>query len=59
MLTEGKKITKRKIDTVQINLGNLCNQACTHCHIAASPSGKKNMEKMTAEKPTKSEIRDP
>ena len=50
MLTADRKLTKRKIDTVQVNLGNRCNQACTHCHVAASPSGKQNMEGVTAEK---------
>jgi radical SAM/Cys-rich protein len=29
--------------TLQINLGNLCNLSCTHCHVAASPAGKKVM----------------
>lgn len=25
------------IDTLQINVGKLCNQACKHCHVDASP----------------------
>jgi len=44
------KIGIEKIDTIQINLGNLCNQACKHCHINASPTGKKNMDAATAER---------
>jgi len=32
-------ILKDEIDTIQINLGNLCNQTCLHCHVEASPSG--------------------
>jgi radical SAM/Cys-rich protein len=43
-----KAITKRKIETVQINIGNRCNQACSHCHIGASPRGRKNMDRATA-----------
>lgn len=27
-----------KIDTLQINVGKLCNQACKHCHVDASPT---------------------
>ena len=26
-----------KIDTLQVNVGKLCNQACKHCHVDASP----------------------
>ncbi len=25
------------IDTLQINVGKLCNQACKYCHVDASP----------------------
>ena len=42
-------ILKRELDIVQINLGDLCNQACTHCHIEASPKGKLNMTDDTAQ----------
>lgn len=31
------------LQTLQINLGNLCNLACRHCHVAASPQGTKVM----------------
>ncbi len=47
-----KILNKEKVDIVQINLGNKCNQICNHCHIAASPSGNKNMSIKTAEKLT-------
>lgn len=43
-------ITRKNISTIQINLGNLCNQACTHCHIEASPNGKNIMTTETAKK---------
>jgi radical SAM/Cys-rich protein len=49
---ENEKLTKSKVEIVQINLGNLCNQACSHCHIDASPSGAKNMDRATAERIT-------
>ena len=31
-------IIKGKIDTLQINIGYKCNQACSHCHVNSSPS---------------------
>lgn len=38
-----------KITTMQVNLGNLCNLACRHCHVNASPRGKDNMSRSVAE----------
>lgn len=35
--------TRENLETLQINLGNLCNQACRHCHVEASPKGQDNM----------------
>jgi radical SAM/Cys-rich protein len=31
--------------TLQVNMGNLCNQRCIHCHVGASPEGKKLMRR--------------
>jgi MoaA/NifB/PqqE/SkfB family radical SAM enzyme len=44
-----KHIRKQSVAIVQINLGNMCNQACSHCHVAASPSGNKYMDRETAQ----------
>jgi radical SAM/Cys-rich protein len=38
------------IDTLQVNLGKLCNQACKHCHVDAGP---KRTEMMTREAVTR------
>jgi radical SAM/Cys-rich protein len=38
------------LETLQVNLGNICNLACAHCHVAASPSGKRSMGRGVAEK---------
>jgi len=43
-------LRRGRLETVQINLGDLCNLACTHCHIGASPGGRKNMSRETAER---------
>ena len=29
---------KRQISVLQVNLGKICNLACTHCHVEASPT---------------------
>ena len=38
------------LQTLQVNLGNLCNLSCGHCHVGASPDGKKVMAKVVMEK---------
>jgi len=32
--------TFAELETLQVNVGNLCNLCCTHCHVDASGSGK-------------------
>ena len=39
-----------RLGTLQVNLGNKCNQQCRHCHIQAGPDGKKIMSKTVMEK---------
>ncbi|MCB0714089.1 MAG: arsenosugar biosynthesis radical SAM protein ArsS [Ignavibacteriae bacterium] len=38
------------IETLQINVGKLCNQACLHCHVDAGPKRTEAMDRRTAEK---------
>src|SRR3990167_7517442 len=39
-------IVKRgKVTTLQVNVGNICNQSCLHCHMDASPQGKNIMSR--------------
>jgi radical SAM/Cys-rich protein len=38
------------LQTLQVNLGNLCNMHCEHCHIGASPAGKNVMEAAVIDK---------
>lgn len=35
------------LDTLQINLGKMCNQTCTHCHVDAGPDRKEIMTNET------------
>ena len=39
-----------ELKTLQINLGDMCNQNCDHCHVQAGPNGKKIMPKSVMEK---------
>ena len=39
-----------KLQTLQVNLGNRCNQSCAHCHVQAGPTGKKIMPKLIMKK---------
>ncbi len=36
------------VETLQVNLGKLCNQACKHCHVDASPRRTEIMTRETA-----------
>jgi radical SAM/Cys-rich protein len=38
-----------RIDTIQVNVGKLCNQTCTHCHVDAGPTRTEIMTRETAE----------
>lgn len=35
--SSGMELVSARIDALQINVGKLCNQACKHCHVDASP----------------------
>ena len=36
-------LRRKRLTTLQVNMGNLCNQNCLHCHMDASPQGKNIM----------------
>ncbi|MEZ4405439.1 MAG: arsenosugar biosynthesis radical SAM protein ArsS [Polyangiales bacterium] len=38
------------VDTLQVNVGKRCNQACRHCHVDAGPARTEEMSRATAEK---------
>lgn len=42
-------LKRRKPDTLQVNLGYTCNQACLHCHVNASPDRKEQMSGETVD----------
>ena len=41
--TDFPALTRRTVDTVQVNLGYRCNQSCLHCHVNAGPQRKEEM----------------
>ena len=46
---EASPMRRIAVEQLQINLGKLCNQTCTHCHVDAGPTKKReNMDAKTA-----------
>jgi len=41
------RIRRRSLDTLQMNLGYLCNIACVHCHVNAGPNRTELMDRAT------------
>ncbi|EMI56084.1 Radical SAM domain-containing protein [Rhodopirellula sallentina SM41] len=47
----GERFLRRELTELQINLGKLCNQTCTHCHVDAGPTKRReNMSVDVAER---------
>src|SRR3569623_3473712 len=42
-------LRRGKLETLQINVGNRCNQQCQHCHVNAGPRRTEMMERDTVE----------
>ncbi len=40
-------IYRGEVETLQVNLGYLCNQTCQHCHVDAGPRRKEIMDEKT------------
>ena len=40
-------LRRKALETLQVNLGYKCNQACFHCHVNASPDRKEMMSEET------------
>ncbi|HKY05912.1 MAG TPA: arsenosugar biosynthesis radical SAM (seleno)protein ArsS [Blastocatellia bacterium] len=46
----GLELNACAVETLQVNLGKLCNQACKHCHVDAGPARTEIMTRETAER---------
>ena len=47
--TKDIKVYRERLETLQVNLGYKCNQACTHCHVNAGPNRTEEMARETIE----------
>lgn len=45
--TDFPTIERKALQTLQVNLGYLCNQSCQHCHVNAGPNRTELMDKET------------
>jgi radical SAM/Cys-rich protein len=45
----GLDLRAAAVETLQVNVGKLCNQACKHCHVDASPRRTEIMSRETVE----------
>jgi radical SAM/Cys-rich protein len=46
-ITDFPSIRRRRLDTLQVNLGYKCNQSCLHCHVNAGPTRTEMMVRET------------
>jgi radical SAM/Cys-rich protein len=46
----GLQLNRNNTQTLQVNLGMLCNQTCRHCHLDAGPGRNENMDTDTVSK---------
>ena len=46
----GFLLERRRLTTLQVNVGKLCNQTCRHCHVEAGPTRIEQMTRRTAER---------
>lgn len=43
------EIRRAQLQTLQVNLGYVCNQTCFHCHVNAGPNRKEVMDRATVD----------
>jgi radical SAM/Cys-rich protein len=48
--TDFPALRRRAVETLQVNLGYVCNQTCVHCHVNAGPKRTETMARGTVEK---------
>ncbi|HUP97903.1 MAG TPA: arsenosugar biosynthesis radical SAM (seleno)protein ArsS [Usitatibacter sp.] len=46
--TDFPPLARKRLETLQVNLGYVCNQACLHCHVNAGPARTEAMTRETA-----------
>src|SRR5437870_6040417 len=48
LATRGLALRRGSLQTLQINVGRKCNQACRHCHVDAAPWRTEMIDEPTA-----------
>jgi radical SAM/Cys-rich protein len=46
-VTDFPALARRRLETLQVNVGYRCNQACVHCHVNAGPTRTEEMTRET------------
>ena len=46
--TDFPPLARARLETLQVNLGYVCNQSCVHCHVNAGPTRTETMTAQTA-----------
>ena len=49
-ITDFPALRRKRVETLQVNLGYTCNQSCVHCHVNAGPH---RTERWTAPRSTR------
>jgi radical SAM/Cys-rich protein len=47
-VTDFPAIRRKRLETLQVNVGYRCNQTCVHCHVNAGPTRTEEMDRRTA-----------
>jgi radical SAM/Cys-rich protein len=47
--TDFPALRRRTLETLQVNVGYVCNQTCLHCHVNAGPTRTESMTRETAQ----------
>jgi radical SAM/Cys-rich protein len=48
--TDFPPLQRKRLETLQVNLGYVCNQACLHCHVNAGPTRTESMSGQTVDR---------
>jgi radical SAM/Cys-rich protein len=47
--TDFPPLARRRLETLQVNVGYVCNQSCLHCHVNAGPTRTETMSREVAD----------
>jgi radical SAM/Cys-rich protein len=47
--SNGRSLTRRAVDVLQVNMGRYCNLACIHCHVESGPTRTEMMSRETVD----------